>query len=268
MDHIIQALERAKGERASPLQQRVPPSNEPNATSLSGRDPRKVDAEVDLSRLEDLRIVAHDTVDPRSKSFDLLRTQVLQTMESNKWRVLAVTSPTAGCGKTFTAINLTLSIAKQSDSSVLLVDLDFKKPQVSQRLGITCQVGTRALAEGHASLEDAITSVSVGGLRFRMLSCERSSPHSSDWIVSPKMTAALQRMRTDRMVKIVILDLPPLLSGDEVISVLPYVDCVLMVAAAGTTTTVELQECAKYLHSTPLVRIALNKVPDSPGAYY
>jgi len=70
------------------------------------------------------------------------------------------------------------------------------------------------------------------------------------------------------MVKIVILDLPPLLSGDEVISVLPYVDCVLMVAAAGTTTTVELQECAKYLHSTPLVRIALNKVPDSPGAYY
>jgi protein-tyrosine kinase len=268
MDHIIQALERAKEGRAAPQQEHGQPPPVPRAAAPLDRGPQIPDTEVSLSRLEDLRVIAHDTADPRSRSFDLLRTQVLQAMGSNNWRVLAVTSPTAGCGKTFTAINLALSIARQPDGPVLLVDLDFNKPQVAQRLGITCKVGTRALAEGHAALEDAITCLSVGGFRFQMLPCERPSSRSSDWIASPRMTAALQRMRTDRTLKTVILDLPPLLSGDEVIAVLPYVDCVLLVAAVGTTTTVELKECAKYLHSTPLVRLALNKVPDTPSAYY
>ena len=44
-------------------------------------------------------------------------------MHQNKWQVLAITSPTAGCGKTLTAINLALSVARQPECSALLVDM-------------------------------------------------------------------------------------------------------------------------------------------------
>ena len=68
--------------------------------------------------------MSHDIVDARSKSFDMLRTQVLQSMDLKSWQLLAVTSPTAACGKTTISVNLALSIARQPHRSVLLVDMD------------------------------------------------------------------------------------------------------------------------------------------------
>ena len=265
MDHIIQAVERAKG--AQPLAS-PQPGQSASPGQGSQQDPRITDVEVSTAHLESMRVVAHDVTDPRSRSFDLLRTQILQAMETNGWRVLAITSPTPSCGKTFTAVNLAASVARQPESSVVLVDLDFKKPQVAHRLGITNKTGIRAVLEGRASLEEAITRVSVGGFRFGLLPCERPSSRPSDWAGSARMGAVLQRLKADQSVKLVILDLPPMLSGDEVVSILPHVDCVLMVAAVGTTKTAELKECANFMRSTPLVRIVLNKVPDVPSRYY
>jgi Mrp family chromosome partitioning ATPase len=215
-----------------------------------------------------MRIVAHDPADPRSRSFDLLRTQILQDMDANGWRILAVTSPTPACGKTFTALNLALSIARQPETSVLLVDLDVKKPQLAQRLGLSANAGVRAVLERRASLEEATLQVSASGARFRFLPCERPSSRASDWLASSATAAMLQSMRADRSLKLVILDLPPMLAGDEVVSILPHVDCVLMVAALGTTTTAELKECANFMRATPLIRVVLNKVPEVPAGHY
>jgi protein-tyrosine kinase len=63
--------------------------------------------------------------------------------------------------------------------------------------------------------------------------------------------------------RIVIVDLPPLLSGDDAMAILPQVDCVLLVAAVGTSTVSEIEECNKHLESTDVVRFVLNKVPES-----
>ena len=78
---------------------------------------------LDEALLESRRIISYNVADQRSKSFDILRTQILQSMHQNKWQVLAITSPTAGCGKTLTAINLALSVARQPECSALLVDM-------------------------------------------------------------------------------------------------------------------------------------------------
>ena len=68
--------------------------------------------------------------------YDMLRTQVLQEMDKKSWQFLAVTSPTAACGKTVTACNLAMSIARLPERSVLLVDLDLRKPMVAEYLGV------------------------------------------------------------------------------------------------------------------------------------
>src|SRR6185295_6238473 len=89
---------------------------------------------LNAARLESRRIISYDVADQRSKSFDVLRTQILQEMDRKQWQILAVTSPTAGCGKTLTAINLAMSIARQPERAALLVDMDLRKPQVARRL--------------------------------------------------------------------------------------------------------------------------------------
>jgi protein-tyrosine kinase len=71
--------------------------------------------------------------------------------------------------------------------------------------------------------------------------------------------------------RIVILDLPPLLTGHDAVSILPQVDCILLVAAVGISKVSEIKECDKYLQDTRVVRFVLNKTPDSDiayGAYY
>jgi protein-tyrosine kinase len=233
--------------------------------------PRKfqiTDVELSPSRLEAARVVAHDLADPRAKAFDVLRTQVLQTMETNGWRVVAVTSPGPGCGKTFTALNLSISAARQMPGSVLLADLDLRKPQIAQRLEIKPKTGIRALLEHRATLEEAITVVSAAGAVFGMLPCERGSSRSSDLLASPAMGSALHTVKHDQDLRLTVLDLPPVLAGDEVMSVLPEVDCILMVTVAGSTTAVELKECARYLNGTPVVRVVFNKIPETAPAYY
>src|SRR5215203_1301488 len=157
MDHIIRALERAKKESRAPAAIPVPHFAVPRPDSgvalkaAPTAELRISDVEVSIVRLEEMRVIAHDPADPRSIAFDLLRTQVLQAMEVNGWRIVAITSPTAGCGKTFTAMNLAMSVARQPGSSVLLVDMDLRKPQIAQRLGIQPTTGLRALLEDRSS---------------------------------------------------------------------------------------------------------------------
>jgi Mrp family chromosome partitioning ATPase len=267
MDHIIQALERAQ---QSPQVARAMQPAQPQPATRPREAVRELipDFEVGLGPLEAKRIIAHDPGDPRTRSFDLLRTQTLQAMSANGWRLLAVTSPTAGCGKTFTAINLALSIARQPDSSVLLMDMDLQKPQLAKRFGIDVKAGLRSLLEGQGSLSMAMLALSLGGTKFRFLPVERPSSRSSDWVGSRAMSDILDQVRADESLKVVILDLPPILAGDDAMSILPRVDCMLMVAAAGATTATEIKECANYVKQTPVVRVVLNKAPEAPPAYY
>jgi Mrp family chromosome partitioning ATPase len=196
----------------------------------------------------------------------MLRTQVLQTMEQKGWKILAVTSPTPSCGKTLTAINLALSIARQPERSVLLVDMDLRKPQVADCLGLIRDEGVLGVFEGRVALAGAIIRARVGNCKFEVLPTA-STPHSSDLMSSSAMSTLLHDLRRDSQSRIVILDLPPLLSSDDVIAILPQVDCALLVAGVGTSTVSEIEECNKHLQSTDLVRFVLNKVPQSDSNY-
>ena len=66
----------------------------------------------------------------------------------------------------------------------------------------------------------------------------------------------------------VILDMPPMLVSDEVITLLPRIDCVLLVAAVGTTTPAEIAECNRHLQAAEVVRLVVNKVPGTGNRYY
>jgi protein-tyrosine kinase len=270
MDNIRQAIERAKGSQAPTSRESPRPQTmDVFGDTLEGKR-RSRDTELDSTRLEAQRIVAYDGKDIRSRPFDMLRTEVLQSMDAKGWKTLAVTSPTPSCGKTFTAVNLALSMARRTERQVLLADLDFRKPHVSNCLGIKCEGrGLSDVVEGRLELSDAIVNASVGQSRLEVLPTMPAS-NSSDIVSSAGMEMLLERITGRAQSRTLILDLPPILTGHDVITILPYVDCVLLVTAVGSTKIKEIKECTKHLDGTPVVRIVLNKAAESatPYVYY
>jgi Mrp family chromosome partitioning ATPase len=82
------------------------------------------------------------------------------------------------------------------------------------------------------------------------------------------MRNLLQELRTSYKSHIVILDLPPILSSDDVIALLPQIDCILLVAAVGLSKASEVEECKRHLQSSNLVRVVVNKATEANTNYY
>jgi protein-tyrosine kinase len=270
VEQFKQAVNLARG---VPLdQERTPSLTKPDG-ELFHRGPAPSDArfksvELNKTHLESMRIVSYSKENPNSRPFDMLRTQVLQTMDQGGWQLVAVTSATPGCGKTVTACNLALSIARLSERSVLLVDLDFRKPKVAEYLGLKQSSGIVNVLEGRQTLRDAI--VQVGNTSDRLLVLPgQSAMASSELMASPALDTLLQAIKREFRSRTIILDLPPILAGDDVISVLPKLQSVLLVAAAGSTSVAEIKECNKHLNGTPVIKVVVNKITEpEPSIQY
>jgi protein-tyrosine kinase len=266
LDPIRQALERARA--GNPALQRN--SSDPFSALTPSLAEHADFREVKLSRqhLESTRIVAFDPLHEHGRYFDMLRTQVLQTMDQNGWQMLAITSPTAGCGKSVTACNLAMSIARLPERSVVLVDMDLQKPKVAEYLGIESKAGLLSVLEGRSALMRTIVEASIGQNRMLLLPGEFCRSGSAEWMASQTMTTLLQILKRDFRSHIIILDMPPMLVGDDVISVLPQIESVLLVASVGASTLSDIKECNKHLRSTPVVRVVVNKTTEKTEAYY
>ena len=273
MEPIRQAVERAKASGVAPPEPQGRPisARQVQPPGLGNTRPDHTlhikEVQLDRQHLENCRLIAHNAADPRASSFDMLRTQVLQSMDQRNWQFLAVTSPTAGCGKTVTSINLALSIARQPERAVFLVDLDLHRPQVASCLGIKCQNGLLSVLDGRAGLPDAMVQARIDNYQFLVLPAEGPILGSSELLASRAMSSLLQTIKRDFKSYTVILDMPPMLTGDDVIALLPQLDCVLLVAAVGTSTLSELKQCSKHLQSAEVVRVVLNKTPDTTVGY-
>ncbi|MES2502747.1 MAG: protein tyrosine kinase, partial [Pseudomonadota bacterium] len=113
---------------------------------------------LDSAHLEKNRIVAQSKSDMNSYSFDSLRTQILQKMEENNWRTIAVVSPTPQSGKTLVSINLAISIAHQPQKTAILVDFDLRRPKVAAYLGIHTEKSMNDYLQDKAPLKDVMVN--------------------------------------------------------------------------------------------------------------
>jgi protein-tyrosine kinase len=263
MENIRQAVERARAGRG----------HDGKDQRVTGADHRLQGAQDDLmelnvSHLEAHRIIAHDSADPRSASYDMLRAQVLRAMDSGGRNVLAITSPTAACGKTLTAINLALSIVRQADRSVLLIDMDLQKAQVAGCLGLKFENGLLSVLEERMTMDSALIRTRVGKSGLMVLPTEIAAVGSSDWMTSQAIALLFQQIKREFQSHTIIVDLPPMLYRDSVIAILPYIDCVLLVAAIGTSTLSEIQDCRRYLQTAEVVGFVLNKTREAKSKYH
>ena len=189
-------------------------------------------------------------------AFNLLRTKVHRVLKEKGWTSIGVTSPTQACGKTTVAINLALSLARLHDCGTVLVDLDLVNPSVRRALGIRGGTSLKEYLEGVAELEQCflqITDNMIVGVGADPLNCRHELPDE-------KGKEIFHAVKTFLQPKVVVVDLPPLLGTDRALTLLPYLDCSLLVIASGTTTPPEIDECERRLNDTETyLGIVLNK---------
>ncbi len=212
---------------------------------------------LDPSHLEKNRIISFRKTDERTVSFDRLRTVIMRTMKDNGWRTLAVTSPTASCGKTTVALNLALSIAHQTEQTVLLADFDLRDPNIAEYLGLPESPSLVDYLSDQVSLPEVF--VNPGIPRLTLLPNHKAILNSAETMMTSKMHNMVSEIRNRYDTRLVIFDLPPMLTTDDALAFLPQVDCALVVLASGQSTKSQVKETMALLQTTNVVGTVLNK---------
>lgn len=277
MERIKLAIERARQQAAAqpgPSAWAPPAKEAPRPPHEPGTAGENLGVPVDLlpldrAHLERHRIVTLEHANPLRRSFDLLRTQVLQKMQEHGWRTLAITSPSMQSGKTMVAINLALSMAHHPAKTALLVDFDLRRPQVASCLGLPPGPSLNEVLAGEADLRGAI--VHAGIPRFLVLPAQRKVQGAAEVLASERVARIIKDLRDQYAERIIVLDLPPVAAVDDALAVLPRVDCVLLVVGSGSSTKREIEESRRHLTPFNLLGVVVNKANEersSPADYY
>lgn len=214
------------------------------------------------------RIVALDRSDPSHFAFDALRTQLLKTLRDNEWSRVAITSPRKGCGKTTVAANLAFSLARQPETGSMLIDLDLRMPQLAPRLGQRTRHDIEPFLAGKVPPEKFLRR--VGGNLAIGLNTQHVR-NSAELVQSRRAAAALDATWDLFRPDIVLFDMPPMLTCDDVLAFLPNVDGVLLVIGGGETKADEIEECERLMSGhTNFLGVVLNKAEDADpdSGYY
>ena len=187
----------------------------------------------------------------------------------NSPRTLMVTSALPGEGKTFTAINLALSLALEKDHSVILVDGDAPKPHVSQAFGIGGEPGLLDLL-GNADLqvESVVLPTDVRGLF--LLPIGRRSEAATELLASARMRQVIEELGRLDVNGIVLLDSPPMLLTSEAQVLASLFGQVVLVVGAGSTPQQAVTDALGIIGEGPQVGLVLNQAlhDNNVGGYY
>ncbi|MDO9525365.1 MAG: CpsD/CapB family tyrosine-protein kinase [Gemmobacter sp.] len=206
-------------------------------------------------------IIAHQD-DPVGTMFDILRTRMTQALEERGWTRIAICGPTVGCGASFVASNLALSLARRPSSRTVLVDLDLATPRLATVFGAP-QVGPlRDMLTGDQPIESHM--LRVGGNLALALN-GRSELQVSELLQEPSTIDTLDALSQDLVPDVVLYDMPPVLGSDAVLAFLPQVDAVLLVADGTQTQAEHIRECERlFSNRTELLGVVLNRSEDRP----
>lgn len=206
--------------------------------------------------LERNRVIA-SRASNTSVPFDVMRTKLLQEMRRKNWTRVAITSPTAGAGKTVVATNLAFSIARQSDVRVMLLELDMRRPTLAKLIELKedCQF-SRALA----GEEDPVQHLRRFGRNVIFGTNKSVARNPAELLQASVAAQVVDEIEAKFRPDVMIFDTPPLHAGDDTMAFLDQVDCALLIAEAEKSTIEEIDKSEQELSSrTNVLGVTLNK---------
>ncbi|MCB2106403.1 MAG: XrtA-associated tyrosine autokinase [Rhodobacteraceae bacterium] len=172
--------------------------------------------------------------------------------------VVMVTSAKPGEGKTFTAINLAMSVASERDLYVLLVDCDIRRMTLSRKLGVGDRKGIMdVLLNPKMAVSDVIVKTSIPNLA--LIPTGQPIEAATELFASQSMANLVDELASRYPDRFIIFDTPPVLASSEPSVLALHVGHVIMVVAAGETTKAAIAESLPLVNSCPNVHFILNR---------
>ncbi len=255
------------GASVQPAQAVAPPVAVPPSTMASRR------VELDLDMLAAAGFVTPSA--PRSRTADqyrvvkrpLLRNVAARSATANSnANLIMVTSALAGEGKSFTSVNLALSIAAELDNTVMLVDADVARPSVLRMLGLPAGPGLLDLLDNSADMSSVLLRTNVD--KLTILPSGTPHPRATELLASEAMRQLLADMASRYPDRIIIFDSPPLLLTTESRVLASHMGQIVVVVQAGKTLQSNVQHALATIEACPVKMMLLNQVRSDAQSQY
>ena len=281
MERIKQALERAREERrraeasqsdilptrglgASPKTHPLTPTKQSITPCINYTQTRTI--KVSAERLRESRVVAGIEGEVVADAYKILRTRILQRMRAKGWNSLAITSVEPNSGKTLTAVNLAISLARGVNQTVLLVDFDLRRPRVASYFTEEPLSGLSDYLLHGVPLAQILFTPGIE--RLVVLPGNKPLTNSSEVLSSPTIVNLVQELKTRYASRLVLFDMPPSINTDDVLAFSPYIDAVLLVVEEGKTRREDLRRVQELLQGVNFLGTVLNKSADPVSNYF
>ncbi|MBO6503783.1 MAG: tyrosine-protein kinase family protein [Kordiimonadaceae bacterium] len=227
---------------------------------------RRAPEEIDLVALREAGYITPD-MPPNlmSEEFRIIKRSLLLNAfpkgdknDDKNNNVILVTSSNPSEGKTFCTINLALSIATEQDVTVLLVDADFSKPEILNRLGIKGGRGLMdVVADGNMDVGDCLVRTNIPNLV--LLPAGRQHNLTTELLASERMESMVNEISTRYKDRIVIFDSPPVLASSAASVLALYMGQTVFVIEAEKTTEPQIKESLGMISACESINLLLNK---------
>jgi len=185
--------------------------------------------------------------------------------------LVMITSSIPGEGKTFTSINLALSIALERDTTVLLIDADVVNPTLSRLFSLDKQPGLIDIIDDVSSdLSEVI--INTDNPKLRIIPAGQLHAQSTELLASDRMRILCEELSARYPDRIIIFDSPPFLNTTQSKVLMRFMGQVMIVVEAGETHKTAIIEMTEQLDNNKVVGMILNKCKISKkgiyGGYY
>lgn len=181
--------------------------------------------------------------------------------------LIMLCSALSGEGKTFTAMNLAMSVALERERTVLLIDADVAKPHISRALGLSQRKGLMdVLVDRNLDISDVLVQTDMPGLR--VLPAGTQHEYATELLASERMEEVINEIAGRYQNRIVILDSPPLLQTSEAQVITGLVGQVVVVVHAGATPQSAVESALELVDASKHVSLVLNKCRVATGSDY
>jgi len=214
---------------------------------------------------ENPMISLRDPKDPLSESYRTVRNSIKFASLDKPLKSLLISSAMENEGKTITATNLGISLAREG-KEVLLVDADIRRPSIHELFGVSNSIGITNILAGEVKTEDAIKNSDIDSLS--LLTSGPVPPDPGRLIESEKMMQLIKEL--SQKYDIVILDTSPVLVSNDIAVLSGYVDGSILVLESERVTRSVFSQSLKYLkdaHIQPIGAV-LNKFKIKRGGHY
>jgi len=271
---FVRALDaRHDGMRHEPARHVPPPVERPVRTPPSGFTPQRI--ELDLVRLRNLGFITPDApMNQIADEFRVVKRPIIRNalgkegIRVKNGNLVMVTSALPGEGKTFTSLNLALSVALEYDNTVLLVDGDVAHPTLPALLGAPHSPGLLdLLTRDDVDVSEALVKTNVE--KLSVLPAGSRHRRSTELLASEQMASLLRELATRYSDRIIVFDSPPLLATTEARVLATLMGQIVMVVAADSTSQHAVTQALATVENCDIVLMMLNKAMRSDvGTYY